>query len=1093
MPRTCLALAAASLVAACSSGSDPSAGGRATIAGRATLAGAGLAGVTVTAGGLAAVTDGDGRYAVSGLAAGTYAVGASAPSTVERAVSVTVAVDANGRTTAPDLRFTPAGAIAGTARLGSGAAGNAGIAVVVEGTTALALTDDAGRFALGDVPAGTYTVRAAFGGFRPAAATGVIVTYAQTTEVPALTLASVPGGAGSPLAEVAGSASIFADPDPSGIAVALDGSALSTSTAADGSFALADVPAGMYDATLSRGRFVEHVPRLLALPGATGFIVDGDLFPVGAIEIPRAVRIASRAASYVLTRDRARVVFTAPDASTGVRSLYLANVDGAALRQLATGISEPNVLELAPDEAAVLVASFFGAVETVSLVTGARAALAGNSPGWAWSPDGDHLLVLDRTPSGTRLVAAVPRDGTTVELAVQPGLAFATPASPGEVPGVFDPNPAPPFTAGGSQVLLYRDFTGRDGTLELVPVAGGAPKVVAQHVTRLVLSLDGGTILAEAGTPSPFTSTPGPPLQLTVASALTGAVTASLDAVASYQLSPDGSRLVAGTGLVAGATFGSAPTYALSVVDLARGTATQLAAGAHWHAVTPGGRILFMGAAAQPIPAPFEGGDLFTVGFDGLAPLRLAAGALWCAPPGTVTGPTPPPATPVTISADGSRIAFLAGATVDAPAAPPGVVSAHWSLAIALAGAAGTATTVTTISGTIFVGGPFPLTCGDMTFTPDAAHLFFQDGVLKLAHVAGGAPVAVGQGEVPPAFSPDGARAFHRATPSPFSGPAALEAVVVATGAVEPIAPNVATWLLSPDRAFVLAVSPSTAPTTTGTFPSTLTAASTGGGLPAVLSTSLGTNGVFFGSGFTTSFPDIAQGGVRFAPDGASVLLCEDVVATCPPACSGPVCRLVSAALAGGAPAVLSTAVPPAAVIHLPAVNRYVFVGDVSGTFDPAPVGVLRAAPPGGPALDLLPPTAPVESFAAAPDGRRIVAVGRGELVAVDAGTGSAVALAHDATSLGFGFGGSLFGASFSPTGAKLAYASGSGATASWSAVSLAGGPPTRLTRQSWTAPQWVSDQRVLSVAPDLSAVPGAPPVPPAPRFQTGLYTSDVP
>jgi hypothetical protein len=132
----------------------------------------------------------------------------------------------------------------------------------------------------------------------------------------------------------------------------------------------------------------------------------------------------------------------------------------------------------------------------------------------------------------------------------------------------------------------------------------------------------------------------------------------------------------------AGATPGSAPTYTLSVVNLASGAATPLAADAHWHAVAPGGRILFMAGAAQPIPAPFEGGDLFAVAFDGVAPLRVAAGALWCSSNGSpFTGPTPPPPPgPVTISADGSGIAFLAGEALDGAAPPFGPVPAHWSL-----------------------------------------------------------------------------------------------------------------------------------------------------------------------------------------------------------------------------------------------------------------------------------------------------------------------------------------------------------------------------------------------------------------------------
>jgi hypothetical protein len=143
-----------------------------------------------------------------------------------------------------------------------------------------------------------------------------------------------------------------------------------------------------------------------------------------------------------------------------------------------------------------------------------------------------------------------------------------------------------------------------------------------------------------------------------------------------------------------------------------------------------------------------------------------------------------------------------------------------------------------------------------------------------------------------------------------------------------------------------------------------------------VLSSTVIVSGFGFPVGFTTTVPDLTQGGLRFAPDGASALVCERTTSACPPSCSGPMCRLVSAALAGGAPVVLSAGVPATSVIQLPALGRYAFVGDVSnGTLDSLPVGVLRPAPPAGPATDLLPAATPVEAFTGAPDGRRLVAI----------------------------------------------------------------------------------------------------------------------
>ncbi len=247
-----------------------------------------LAGTTVyadvnagagAAGNPSAVTGADGTAGITGVPAGTYAVVQVAPTgyAVESAAgqaSHTVTVTAGQSTAAGAFGAEPDGSVAGTAYVdanGDGtrqasetAAPPAGtvVSLVDGGGTTTTTTAADGTFAFADVTPGTYTLSLAV----PAgyAATGPAGGTESITVAPA---AAVTGQLfGIIAAPTTGSVTgtVFADGDGdgtedgtdaglSGVTVYVDANGngtnddgLSTVTAADGSYTIADVPAGSY-------------------------------------------------------------------------------------------------------------------------------------------------------------------------------------------------------------------------------------------------------------------------------------------------------------------------------------------------------------------------------------------------------------------------------------------------------------------------------------------------------------------------------------------------------------------------------------------------------------------------------------------------------------------------------------------------------------------------------------------------------------------------------------------------------------------------------------------------------------------------------
>ncbi len=127
-------------------------------------------------------TDADGAYRFEGVPPGRYTLRASfGEFTREGEVSAPIEALPDSEITAPALALTPAGAIAGRARLGGREEGNLGIRVSVDGTDIVTTTDDSGAFVLNRVPLGSHRVRVEKPDYGGRTKRGIEVHFAETT------------------------------------------------------------------------------------------------------------------------------------------------------------------------------------------------------------------------------------------------------------------------------------------------------------------------------------------------------------------------------------------------------------------------------------------------------------------------------------------------------------------------------------------------------------------------------------------------------------------------------------------------------------------------------------------------------------------------------------------------------------------------------------------------------------------------------------------------------------------------------------------------------------------------------------------------
>ncbi len=209
----------------------------------------------------------DGSYTVANLPAGSYTVVASYPDFDAR-LFTGIAVTGGQDTVIPSFELALSrGHLSGLVTL-EGETSHEGTVVEVVGEGSTAVTNVAGAFTLRDVPVGTYAVTARKDGFLAGTVPTATVLSGQTASLTPLVLSINPGTVtGSFYREDGGTGG------HAGIDLTLAGPVTRAgSTAADGSFTFASVPAGAYTLEASAGGYA--TVRLLGVVVTAGATVD---------------------------------------------------------------------------------------------------------------------------------------------------------------------------------------------------------------------------------------------------------------------------------------------------------------------------------------------------------------------------------------------------------------------------------------------------------------------------------------------------------------------------------------------------------------------------------------------------------------------------------------------------------------------------------------------------------------------------------------------------------------------------------------------------------------------------------------------------
>lgn len=202
-----------------------------------------------------ALTDASGAFSIAGVPVGTYVLDAAlAPDWVGASVAgLVVARDLTTTVAGSPLTLSPVatGSVAGTATLEGGAA-PAGTTVTLTGTdfrgvpvSTATVTGATGGYTFSGLVAGSYQVTFSRTDYETPAPLGASVGTAQAVLLGGVQLARSRGAIGG----VVSLSGVVAPATSAGVMVALQGTAFSALTGADGSFTLTGVPVGTYTVT----------------------------------------------------------------------------------------------------------------------------------------------------------------------------------------------------------------------------------------------------------------------------------------------------------------------------------------------------------------------------------------------------------------------------------------------------------------------------------------------------------------------------------------------------------------------------------------------------------------------------------------------------------------------------------------------------------------------------------------------------------------------------------------------------------------------------------------------------------------------------
>lgn len=247
------------------------------------------AGVTIVAVGAtgtsAAITDASGAWSMKGLPAGKYSLSVTAPSTLEGTRNAEATVDVGKTATVDALSFTPLGTLRGKVTLGGRATGNGGISVWVP-DAAVVFTDDAGNWEIRSARTGVSTIRASKEGWTLRSVESPKLAWRGDATASSMDLAMDP----SSTSKFSGIAKVVGRTTHDGVEVALSGSSWTTTTAADGSYAMEVLETGLRTLSFKTkdGLFEARIPNVLLTAGGTAFVVSGSsLLPIPSVKLVR--------------------------------------------------------------------------------------------------------------------------------------------------------------------------------------------------------------------------------------------------------------------------------------------------------------------------------------------------------------------------------------------------------------------------------------------------------------------------------------------------------------------------------------------------------------------------------------------------------------------------------------------------------------------------------------------------------------------------------------------------------------------------------------------------------------------------------------
>jgi hypothetical protein len=307
---------------------------------------------------VAAVTEADGSYALGDVHPGTYTVEAQASGYDPTTSPVTIGAGERRDHEVRLQRRVAAANVTGSVVRQQGGAPVAGALVSLNGADALPVVTEAdGQFAFAGIPAGEYSVTAVHALFIQKTE-NVDIVAGQTA---ALQLRLSPIGTPVPTptagatGSIAGTVTAAGSGTPiAGATVAVNGTTLATSTGGNGTYQLAQVPAGTYTVAIEASGFTgQNIP--VAVLGGQTQIVEAFLTAVGAapstgtihgVVFHEVTGTSVAGATVILDAGAATVqtdgtgAFTIPDVQAGTHTLLVSALGFFA--RLTPGITVPD-------------------------------------------------------------------------------------------------------------------------------------------------------------------------------------------------------------------------------------------------------------------------------------------------------------------------------------------------------------------------------------------------------------------------------------------------------------------------------------------------------------------------------------------------------------------------------------------------------------------------------------------------------------------------------------------------------------------------------------------------------------------------------